>query len=136
MDARNDMLRLLHSRKQGYSLEQPFYTDADFFKLDMELIWYRDWLFIGHDCELPKPGSFITAQIGDYPVVLVRDQQGKINAFHNSCRHRGSRVCNTEKGTAAKLVCPYHQWTYELDGRLLFARQMAEGFDKSRPSSS
>ncbi|TIQ40671.1 MAG: aromatic ring-hydroxylating dioxygenase subunit alpha, partial [Mesorhizobium sp.] len=108
MDARNDMLRLLHGRRAGYSLEQPFYTDPDFFKLDMELIWYRDWLFIGHDCELPKPGSYITAQIGDYPVVLVRDQQGKINAFHNSCRHRGSRVCNADKGTAAKLVCPYH----------------------------
>lgn len=132
MDARNDMLRLLHGRREGYSLEQPFYTDADFFKLDMELIWYRDWLFIGHDCELPKPGSYITAQIGDYPVVLVRDQQGRINAFHNSCRHRGSRVCNADKGTAAKLVCPYHQWTYELDGRLLFARQMADGFDKSQ----
>ncbi|TIU17061.1 MAG: Rieske (2Fe-2S) protein, partial [Mesorhizobium sp.] len=60
MDARNDMLRLLNSRRQGFSLEQPFYTDPDYFKLDMELIWYRDWLFIGHDCELPKPGSFIT----------------------------------------------------------------------------
>ncbi|RUZ69618.1 aromatic ring-hydroxylating dioxygenase subunit alpha, partial [Mesorhizobium sp. M7A.F.Ca.US.003.02.2.1] len=111
MDIRNDMLRLLKGRRQGFSLEQPFYTDPDYFKLDMELIWYRDWLFIGHDCELPKPGSYITVQVGDYPVVLVRDQHGKINAFHNSCRHRGSRVCNTEKGTAAKLVCPYHQWT-------------------------
>jgi len=132
MDARNDMLRLLQSRKPGYSLEQPFYTDPDYFKLDMELIWYRDWLFIGHDCELPKPGSYITVQIGDYPVVLVRDQKGTINAFHNSCRHRGSRVCNAEKGMAAKLVCPYHQWTYELDGRLLFARQMADSFDKTQ----
>ncbi|SFT83697.1 aromatic ring-hydroxylating oxygenase subunit alpha [Paraburkholderia aspalathi] len=130
--ARNDMLRLLHDRRPGFSLEQPFYTDPEFFKLDMELIWYRDWLFIGHDCELPKPGSFITVQVGAYPVVLVRDQQGNINAFHNSCRHRGSRICKTDKGTAAKLVCPYHQWTYELDGRMLFARNMADGFDKSQ----
>ncbi|RWD43446.1 aromatic ring-hydroxylating dioxygenase subunit alpha [Mesorhizobium sp.] len=132
MDARNDMLRLLKSHNPGFSLEQPFYIDPDFFRFDMELIWYREWLFIGHDCELPKPGSFITAQVGDYPVVLVRDQQGKINAFHNSCRHRGSRVCNTDKGSTAKLVCPYHQWTYELDGRLLFARQMADTFDKTQ----
>src|SRR4029078_3165803 len=102
MDIGNDMLRLLNSRRQGFSLEQPFYTDPDYFKLDMELIWYRDWLFIGPDCELPKPGSYITAQIGDYPVVLVRDQKGNINAFHNSCRHRGSRVCNTDTGTAAQ----------------------------------
>ena len=132
MDARNDMMKRLKSRRQGFSLEQPFYTDSDYFKLDMELIWYRDWLFAGHDCELPKPGSYMTMQVGDYPVVLVRDQKGQINAFHNSCRHRGSRVCNTDRGAAAKLVCPYHQWTYELDGRLLFARQMAEGFDKSQ----
>ena len=106
MDARNDMLRLLNGRRQGFSLEQPFYTDPDYFKLDMELIWYRDWLFIGHDCELPKPGSYITVQIGDYPVVLVRDQKGNINAFHNSCRHRGSRVCNTEQGHGGKARLP------------------------------
>jgi Rieske 2Fe-2S family protein len=58
----------------------------------------------------------------------VRDAQGGIRAFHNSCRHRGSRICSAEKGTAAKLVCPYHQWTYELDGRLLFARQVGPDF--------
>ena len=113
------------ARRDGFSLEQPFYTDPDYFKLDMELIWYRDWLFVGHNCELDKPGSYFTVQIGDYPVVLVRDQQGqKIRAFHNSCRHRGSRVCKTDKGTAAKLVCPYHQWTYELDPVLLYQQEV------------
>ena len=129
MDARNDMLRRVRNRRDGFSLEQAFYTDPEFFKLDLDLIWYRDWLFIGHDCELPKPGSYITAQVGDYPVLIVKDAKGEIRAFHNSCRHRGSRVCSAEKGTVAKLVCPYHQWTYELDGRLLFARQMDKGFD-------
>jgi Rieske 2Fe-2S family protein len=131
MDTKTEMLKRLERRRQGYSLEQPFYTDPDYFKLDMELIWYRDWLFVGHDCELAKPGNYFTLQIGDYPVVLVRDQKGKIHALHNSCRHRGSRVCPADKGAAAKLVCPYHQWTYELDGRLLFARDMAQGFDKA-----
>lgn len=129
MGARNEMLRQIRNRREGFSLEQAFYTDPDYFKLDLELIWYRDWLFIGHDCELPKPGSYITAEIGDYPVIVIRDGKGEIRAFHNSCRHRGSRLCSAEKGTVAKLVCPYHQWTYELDGRLLFARQMAKGFD-------
>ncbi|MDP3895296.1 MAG: aromatic ring-hydroxylating dioxygenase subunit alpha [Mesorhizobium sp.] len=132
MDARNDMLRAVRNRRDGFSLEQAFYTDPEFYKLDLDLIWYRDWLFVGHDCELPKPGSYITAQVGDYPVLIVRDAKGEIRAFHNSCRHRGSRVCSAEKGTVAKLVCPYHQWTYELDGRLLFARQMAKGFDASQ----
>lgn len=132
MNARHEMLRLLNARRDGFSLERPFYVDPDFHKLDLELIWYREWLFVGHDCELPKPGSFITVQVGDYPVVLVRNRSGSIRAFHNSCRHRGSRICKTESGTSARLVCPYHQWTYDLDGRLLFTRQAAEGFDRDR----
>ncbi len=131
VDARDDMLKRLRDRREGYSLDRPFYVDADFYKLDLELIWYRDWLFAGHDCELPKAGSYMTLQVGDYPVVIVRDRQGGIRAFHNACRHRGSRVCTQHKGTAARLVCPYHQWTYELDGRLLFARQMGPDFDPS-----
>jgi len=130
MDTRNEMLRLIRERRDGFSLQQPFYIDPDFFRLDMELIWYRDWLFVGHDCEIAKPGAFFTVQVGDYPVVIVRGRDGRIRAFHNSCRHRGSRVCNTERGTAARLVCPYHQWTYDLDGSLVFARQMADGFCK------
>ncbi|WP_273726579.1 aromatic ring-hydroxylating dioxygenase subunit alpha [Brucella gallinifaecis] len=128
MDVRNEMLGLLTGRDPNFSLEQKFYTDPDFYKLDLENIFYRDWLFVGHDCELPKTGSYMTVQVGAYPVVIVRDAQGGIRAFHNSCRHRGSRICSAEKGTAAKLVCPYHQWTYELDGRLLFARQVGPDF--------
>ncbi|MCL7996861.1 aromatic ring-hydroxylating dioxygenase subunit alpha [Brucella sp. 21LCYQ03] len=128
MDVRNEMLGLLTGRDPNFSLEQKFYTNPDFYKLDLENIFYRDWLFVGHDCELPKTGSYMTVQVGAYPVVIVRDSQGTIRAFHNSCRHRGSRICAAEKGTAAKLVCPYHQWTYELDGRLLFARQVGPDF--------
>ncbi|MEJ5019857.1 aromatic ring-hydroxylating dioxygenase subunit alpha [Ochrobactrum vermis] len=128
MDVRNEMLGLLTGRDPNFSLEQKFYTDPEYHKLDLENIFYKDWLFVGHDCELPKTGSYMTVQIGAYPVVIVRDAQGGIRAFHNSCRHRGSRICAAEKGTAAKLVCPYHQWTYELDGRLLFARQVGPDF--------
>jgi len=118
----------LTGRDPNFSLEQKFYTDPEYYKQDLENIFYKDWLFVGHDCELPKTGSYMTVQIGAYPVVIVRDTQGGIRAFHNSCRHRGSRICAAEKGTAAKLVCPYHQWTYELDGRLLFARQVGPDF--------
>ncbi|WP_176073528.1 aromatic ring-hydroxylating oxygenase subunit alpha [Brucella intermedia] len=128
MDVRNEMLGLLTGRDPNFSLVQKFYTDPEYYKQDLENIFYKDWLFVGHDCELPKTGSYMTVQIGAYPVVIVRDAQGGIRAFHNSCRHRGSRICAAEKGTAAKLVCPYHQWTYELDGRLLFARQVGPDF--------
>ncbi|MBD8553291.1 aromatic ring-hydroxylating dioxygenase subunit alpha [Rhizobium sp. CFBP 8762] len=132
MDIRTDVLRKLKSRRTSHSLEQAFYTDPDVYKVDMDLIWYRDWLFIGHDCEVARTGNYFTVQVGDYPIVVTRDRQGTIRAFHNSCRHRGSRVCTQNKGSAAKLVCPYHQWTYELDGRLLFARQMQADFDPSQ----
>lgn len=134
MDIRSDVLRKIRNRREGYSLDQAFYIDQDYYKLDLETVWYRDWLFVGHDCEIPRAGNFFTLQVGDYPVVITRDRQGTIRALHNSCRHRGSRVCSQHKGVSAKLVCPYHQWTYELDGTLLFARHMAEDFDKSQHS--
>lgn len=134
MDISSEVLRKIRNRREGYSLEQNFYIDPDYYKVDLETIWYRDWLFIGHDCEIPRAGNFFTVQVGDYPVVITRDRQGAIRALHNSCRHRGSRVCTQHKGSSAKLVCPYHQWTYELDGKLLFARHMAEDFDKSQHS--
>lgn len=132
MDIRSDVLRKIRNRREGYSLDQAFYIDQDHYKLDLETIWYRDWLFVGHDCEIPRAGNYFTLQVGDYPLVVTRDRQGVIRALHNSCRHRGSRVCTQHRGASAKLVCPYHQWTYELDGTLLFARHMAEDFDKSQ----
>ena len=129
MDAYNEFLSQLRHRRHGHTLPGKFYTDPDFYRVDLENIFYRDWLFAGHDCELAKPGAYFTLQVGDYPIVVVRSGDGAIRAFHNSCRHRGSRICAAAKGSVAKLVCPYHAWTYELDGRLLFARDMAPGFD-------
>jgi glycine betaine catabolism A len=129
MDTRSEMLSRLRSRKPGFSLDQAFYTDPAFYQQDLNEIWYKDWLFMGHECELPTPGNFMTVQVGAYAIIIVRGKDGKINALHNSCRHRGSRVCQEHKGSAAKLVCPYHQWTYELDGSLAYARQMGDNFD-------
>ncbi|WP_176082966.1 aromatic ring-hydroxylating dioxygenase subunit alpha [Martelella sp. HB161492] len=132
MTIRQQMLEGLKNRRDGFTLARPFYTDPDFFRVDMEEFYYRDWLFVGHDCELPKPGNFLTLQVGEYAVILTRGRDQQIRALHNSCRHRGSRVCTTEKGTSAKLVCPYHQWTYDLDGTLQFVRHMGDDFDKSQ----
>jgi Rieske 2Fe-2S family protein len=131
MDTREEMLELIRGRRAGFGLQNRFYFDPGFHALDLELIWYRNWLFIGHDCEIAEPGNYLTAQVGDYPVVIVRGRDGGIRAFVNACRHRGSRICSGERGTATRLVCPYHQWTYDLDGKLAFARQMGDGFDKT-----
>nr|WP_300306564.1 aromatic ring-hydroxylating dioxygenase subunit alpha [Halomonas sp.] len=130
--ARSATLEMLAQHPQGYSLPQPFYNDERLFQLDMQEIFEREWLFAGMSCEIPAKGNYITLNIGNNPVLIVRGDGGAIHAFHNVCRHRGSRLCLSEKGKAAKLVCPYHQWTYELDGRLLFAgTDMGENFDLS-----
>lgn len=123
-----DVLSLLMARQPGYSLPRPFYTDEGLFQADMRNIFHRDWLFAGAGAELPKTGSYMTLQIGAYSIIVVRGADGVVRSFHNSCRHRGSRICSAEKGAAPKLVCPYHQWTYELDGRLLYARDMGADF--------
>ena len=131
MDTRARMIDQLNRRRAGFSLPQPFYTDPDFLRLDRETIFHRSWLFAGHDCEIPARGHYFTMQIGDYPIIVLRSDDGEVLAFHNTCRHRGSRVCTAAKGRAARLVCPYHQWSYGLDGRLIRGRHMGEGFDPS-----
>ncbi|RUR54305.1 aromatic ring-hydroxylating oxygenase subunit alpha [Vreelandella populi] len=121
---------MLQSRARTYSLPQPFYNDARLFALDMQEVFEKEWLFAGMACEIPAKGNFMTLQVGDNPIVIVRGVEDQIHAFYNVCRHRGSRLCTKDKGKVAKLVCPYHQWTYELDGRLLFAgSDMGADFD-------
>ncbi|MDE3174502.1 MAG: aromatic ring-hydroxylating dioxygenase subunit alpha [Pseudomonadota bacterium] len=124
-----EILLSLKSRRPGHTLPGEFYTDPAIYQCDLDQVFYKQWLFVGHDCELSRPGDYLTLQVGDYPVLVVRDRAGAIRAFHNSCRHRGSRICSAAKGSSVRLVCPYHNWSYDLDGRLLFARDMAKPFD-------
>ncbi len=120
---------LLAGRRPAHALDQAFYTDEQVFQADLDAIHYREWLFAIPACELEKPGSYVTHKVGEYRVILVRGADNQIRAFHNTCRHRGSVICKAAKGHAPKLVCPYHQWTYELDGSLLWARDMGPDFD-------
>ena len=129
MDPRTRLADLLASRTPDHSLPQAFYGDANFHQLDLERIWRRNWLFAGPECMIPAAGDWFTMDVGAEALVIVRGSDGTVRALYNTCRHRGSRVCTGEQGKAAKLVCPYHQWTYDLDGRLLFARDMGPGFD-------
>ncbi len=124
--------KFLSARLPGHSLPQALYNDQSVFDLEMEVLFGNEWLFAGHDCEIPEPGDFMVHRIGNLESIIVRGEGGSIRAFHNTCRNRGSRICREERGTANRLVCPYHQWTYDLDGRLLFAREMGPDFDPSR----
>jgi len=131
MDREAFLAELLRRRRVGYSLEQPFYTDPSIYQADLELLFYREWLFVGHDADLPQSGDWFNYPIGDANVVVLRNSDGELRAFHNSCRHRGSKVCLGERGNSANLVCPYHQWTYDLEGQLAFAKDMGPDFDPS-----
>ncbi|MFB9887420.1 aromatic ring-hydroxylating oxygenase subunit alpha [Balneatrix alpica] len=131
--SREYLAKLLQNRDPGYSLDQPFYKDEAFFRLDMEEIFYKEWLLVGMTCEIPNKGNYFTLQIGENPIIVVRGKEGAIEAFHNVCRHRGSRLCTQHRGKTAKLVCPYHQWTYELDGKLIYAgSEMGQDFDMAK----
>ena len=123
---------LLVRRKPGHSLEQPFYTNPAIFDADIDAIWTREWLFAAPAAQFAKTGSYARLKIGSNDIILVRGADGEIRGFHNSCRHRGSIICKAHQGQVAKLVCPYHQWTYDLDGKLLWARDMGPDFDPSQ----
>ncbi|WID96636.1 aromatic ring-hydroxylating dioxygenase subunit alpha [Bosea vestrisii] len=128
---RDHIARLLAQRREGFSLPQGFYLDEAMHEADVRAVFETEWLFACNACEIKKPGDYLTLEVGSNPVVILRDRDGQVRAFHNSCRHRGSRICGKEKGRATRLVCPYHQWVYELDGSLLNARQMPADFDRS-----
>ena len=112
--------RLLKSYRPGRPLPQAIYGDPDVFAIDMERIFRRFWLYAGHACTIPEPGDFFTYALGRDSLVFVRDRDGAIRAWHNTCRHRGARFCNAETGKARHFACPYHGWSYGLDGKLLF----------------
>lgn len=122
---------MFKARRAGHSLPQALYNDAAVFDFDMEAIYAASWLMVGFEIELPTPGSYLAMMIGKWPVIITRDRRGVLRAFHNSCRHRGSMLCEAGAGSTPKLVCPYHRWTYDLDGSLFAAGRMPDDFDKS-----
>lgn len=132
MNTKASVIGLIEKRKARHALPRELYIEPEVFRQDLEQIWHKDWIFAGHTFELEKPGQYLTLQIGDYPVLIIRDKSGQVRAFHNACRHRGSKVCEHAQGKVAKLVCPYHKWTFELDGSLLFAGNMGADFDRSQ----
>jgi len=123
---------LFKSREVGYSLAAPFYTSPEVFDLDVTAIFARHWLFSAAEAEIPEAGDYVTIDIGPYSVMILRDDDEEIRAFHNVCRHRGSRLLKEPCGEVGNIVCPYHQWTYRTDGSLIFAESQPPTFDRSR----
>ena len=122
---------LISQSPTGWSLSRSFYSDEDVYRLDLERIWRTGWLFAGHSCELPNSGDYLTLAVDQDSILAIRGEDGALRAFHNVCRHRGSLICDHPAGHAQRLVCPYHQWTYGLDGSLLACRGMQADLDQN-----
>jgi Rieske 2Fe-2S family protein len=125
---------LIASQQPGYSLDQAFYTNREIFQLELERIIYRNWIFAGHVTQFPNPGDFRVLSVAGESAIIVRGKDGALNGFANVCRHRGSLVCLEENGHTDKFSCPYHGWMYDLDGKLIAARDMPDDFDKKSRS--
>jgi Rieske 2Fe-2S family protein len=115
----------------GWSLPREFYSDEAVYRHDVDRIWRAGWLFAGHACKAAEPGDYFTVQVDIDSIIVIRGEDGAIHALHNVCRHRGSVICDNAAGHVSRLVCPYHQWTYGQDGRLLACRGMHD-IDKSQ----
>jgi Rieske 2Fe-2S family protein len=124
--------KLIAQQPVGHSLLGPFYSNDEIYRLDLASVWRQGWLFACHSCEISQPGDYITVDVDADTVLVLRDELGRAQALHNVCRHRGSLVATEPCGHIRRLVCPYHQWSYGLNGQLLHAPGMQSAMDKSQ----
>ncbi|SMG56233.1 aromatic ring-hydroxylating oxygenase subunit alpha [Paraburkholderia susongensis] len=108
----------LYQRAEADRIAPSMYYDPALFEAELQKIFYKTWVCIAHESELPNPGDFVTAMIGRQPVIVARDKDRIVHVMENRCRHRGATVCEEHRGNAKGFVCPYHSWSYGLDGSL------------------
>lgn len=116
------------------------YIDEQVFDLEMQRIWGKSWVYIGHESQVKTPGEYYTLDFVGMPAVMVRDKDNVIHVLHNRCGHKGAKLVVKPCGENARFTCPYHGWTYQLDGRLVGVPHPTgyadTGFDKSQPQYS
>jgi glycine betaine catabolism A len=115
------------------SLPQKYFVSPEVFAEEQEKVFSKQWLLVGHQSQIAAAGDYIVQHVIGESLIVIRDKSGEIHGFFNVCRHRGTRLIEDERGKCAAIQCPYHAWTYGLDGRLIGAPHMDEvpGFDKS-----
>ena len=128
-------LRTTESFKQGaHTMPGRYYNAPEVLAEEQQTIFGRHWIAVGRATSLPQPGDYLVAEVAGESIIVVRDKANELRAFYNVCRHRGTRLCEEHAGRfSGSIQCPYHAWTYGLDGRLIGAPHMqeVEGFDKS-----
>ncbi len=130
------MARFVKASELGHggsmTLPQRYYVSPEILQSEMERIFLRHWICAGRESGIANPGEYFVREVELESVVVVRGRDGNVRAFHNVCRHRGTRICTEAQGRFINSIkCPYHAWTYTLDGRLLAAPSMGgvDGFD-------
>jgi Rieske 2Fe-2S family protein len=120
-------------RRRAQIAAAKIFCFAGLFANEQHKIFAKEWLLVGHQSQIPNAGDFFVATVANESLIVVRDQQNQIRAFYNVCRHRGSRLKEEACGHASAIQCPYHSWTYALDGRLMGAPHMDDvpGFEKA-----
>ena len=99
-----------------FQVARKMFDDPVIFDLEMQHIFAATWVYLGHESQLPNPFDYLSARIGPYPVLVTRNGQGKINAFLNTCTHRGAKLTSNKRGNKKSFMCPFHGWTYDTDG--------------------
>jgi phenylpropionate dioxygenase-like ring-hydroxylating dioxygenase large terminal subunit len=117
--ARRALDRLAGVHPERGEIPAFIFTDPDLFRLEMDAIFTRCWLFVGHETEVPAPGDYVTRRMGEHPVIMVRGEDGRVRVLLNVCRHRGMRICRADLGNASHFRCPYHGFTYKNTGELI-----------------
>ncbi len=100
-------------------INRSIFTDPGIYQQELEQVFGRCWLFVGHESQISKPNDFVANYMGEDPVLITRDGKGKIHTFLNMCRHRGNRICRADHGNAPSFMCTYHGWTFATDGKLV-----------------
>ncbi len=131
MPQHDHIARWLGSDRKGHTLPRELYVSDEAFAFDTQVMLKSVWLYACTIAHVKAPGDFFVFEVGSNAIIIVRGRDGAVRAFWNSCRHRGARLCLDQRGRAPRLICPYHQWTYGLDGTLLAARNMGPDFDKT-----
>jgi len=112
---------------QAKTLPGRYYTDPEIFQKEIETLFFQMWIASGRTEQIPSVGDFYLCEVGGESIIVTRENAGSVRAFYNVCRHRGTRMCRQGQGKfAGRIQCPYHGWTYGLDGRLLGAPHMEE----------
>jgi nitrite reductase/ring-hydroxylating ferredoxin subunit len=117
-------------------ISREVFVNEELYQQELEQVFARSWLFVGHESQVPKPGDFFQSRMGEEAVLLVRDRQGELHVFLNTCRHRGMKVCRYDQGNTLLFTCPFHGWSYDTNGKLVGVPEYDTAYhaelDKSR----